>query len=125
MSMVAAPLSGLGDRHRDALANPPALPPASPAPERILDASRLAMTKHMVESPIIAQLRTLKETLAQDTRTNELVLHPRLHRAFISGAPWRTADEMVDWIYSELFLMPKDDPFLGLAAEDAFSALPS
>jgi hypothetical protein len=47
------------------------------------------------------------------------------HRAFAEGAPWRNADEMVDWIYETLFLMPPDDPFLGLAAPDAFSALPA
>jgi hypothetical protein len=32
---------------------------------------------------------------------------------------------MVDWIYETLFLMPPDDPWLGLSAPDAFSALPS
>lgn len=121
----ATTISALSDRHREALANPPTLPPVQAAPDRIVDASKLARTKHMVESPLITQLRRLKETLAQDTQTNELDLHPKLHRAFLSGAPWKTADEMVDWIYSELFLMPPDDPFLGLSAPDAFSALPS
>lgn len=126
MPMATAPtLSALSERHREALADPPVLPPAQPVASRLFDASAMAATKHMVESPIIAQLRTLKETLAQDTRTNELDLHPRLHRAFASGPPWKNAEEMVDWIYAELFLMPPDDPYLGLAAPDAFSALPS
>jgi hypothetical protein len=115
----------LAKKHREALANPPSIPKVEVAPNRAFDASKMAATKHMVESPILAQLRKLKESLAEDTRTNELDLHPKLHRAFAEGAPWSTADEMVDWIYERLFLMPPDDPFLGLAAYDAFSALPT
>jgi hypothetical protein len=116
--------SELGEKHREALANPPALPPAKVEPERILDASRIAMTKHAVESPILAQLRALERNLAADTRTNELDLHPRLHRLFADGTRFTDADAMVDWIYEHLFLMPPNDPFMGLDAPDAFSALP-
>lgn len=115
----------LAERHRDALANPPSLPPAKVEAERIVDASRVAMTKHMVESPILQQLRMLEKNLAADTRTNELDLHPRLHRLFADGTRFTDADAMVDWIYEHLFLMPPNDPFMGLDAPDAFSALPS
>ena len=115
----------LADRHREALSNPPELPPAKVEPERIVDASRIAMTKHMVESPIIMQLRMLEKNLAADTRTNELDLHPRLHRLFADGTRFTDADAMVDWIYEHLFLMPPNDPFMGLDAPDAFSALPN
>lgn len=111
--------------HALALRDPPVLPEVKVEPDRLFDASKMAMTKHMVESPILMQLRRLEGTLAQDTRTNELELHPRLHRAFAQGPRWSDANAMVDWIYEELFLMPPDDPWLGLAAQDAFSALPS
>lgn len=114
----------LARAHADALANPPELPPVKVEPERIMDASRIA-AKHMVESPILAQLRSLERSLAEDTRTNELDLHARLHRAFSGHMTWKSADAMVDWIYEELFAMPASDPFLGLAARDAFAALPS
>jgi hypothetical protein len=113
------------ERHRDALANPPELPPVKVERDRIVDASRLAMTKHVVESPILMQLRALQRTLSQDTRTNELDLHPRLHRLFADRTSFTDADAMVDWIYEHLFLMPPDDPFMGLDVPDAFSALPS
>ena len=111
--------------HAEALANPPKLPDVKVAPDRLRDASTIAVTKHAVESPILAQLRALERTLAEDTRTNELELHPRLHRAFVEGAPWSNADEMVAWIYEELFRMPPDDPWLGLAPPDAFTAIGS
>jgi hypothetical protein len=115
----------LARKHAEALASPPALPPAAVSPDRLFDASKIAATKHAVESPILAQLRALQRTLAEDTRTNELDLHPRLHRAFAQGAPWTSADGMVDWIYETLFLMPTDDPWLGLDTPDAFAALAS
>jgi hypothetical protein len=63
-------------------------------------------------------------TLAQDTPSIVFALYPRLHEAFMTRS-WSSVEEMVDWIYETLFLMPSDDPFLGLSAPDAFSALPS
>ena len=117
--------SELAERHRDALADPPALPPAKVEPDRIVEASRVAMTKHAVESPILAQLRALERNLEEDTRTNALDLHARLHRLFADGTTFTDAGAMVDWIYEHLFLMPPGDPFMGLDAPDAFSALPS
>jgi hypothetical protein len=121
--MAQASDGALPRLHAEALANPPHLPAVVVSADRLIDASAVAATKHMVESPILAQLRSLQRTLAQDTRTNELELHPRLHRAFVDGVPWKDADGMVEWIYEELFLMPPDDPWLGLDAPDAFSAL--
>jgi hypothetical protein len=111
-------------QHQRALASPPQLPPTRVQPDRLRDASQMAMTKHAVESPLIMQLRSLVQTLAEDTRKNELELHPKLHEAFTTRS-WSSVEEMVDWIYETLFLMPADDPFLGLSAPDAFSALPS
>jgi hypothetical protein len=115
----------LAEKHHDALANPPQIPEVKVEPERIMDASKIAATKHMVESPILMQLRSLERSLAADTRTNELDLHPRLHRAFVEQRTWGDANAMVDWIYEHLFEMPASDPFLGLDTPDAFTALTS
>jgi hypothetical protein len=122
--VLAESVRELAAQHRQAIANPPQLAAVRLQPNRLRDASTIALTKHAVESPLIAQLRSLAQTLAEDTRTNELDLHPRLHRAFLERM-WSSADDMVDWIYETLFLMPPDDPWLGLNAPDAFSALPS
>jgi hypothetical protein len=83
------------------------------------------MTNHIDDSPIQMHLPILEKNLAPDTRTNELDLHPRLHRLFADGTRFTNAEAMVDWIYEHLFLMPPNDPFMGLDAPDAFSALPS
>lgn len=108
------PRAELAKRHESLVrALPPA--PARP-PSRAERASMLAMSKHMVESPLLAQLRRVGENLAADTAQN-LAIHRRIHEAFAAGMEW-SADAMVDWIYEELFLMPLHDPALGLDQPD-------
>ncbi len=89
--------------------------PRQPVP-RAVEASLLAPTKHVVEAPV---LRNVMSDLDADTRTN-LELQARV-RAALAARPW-TADELTDWIYRELFLMPPEDPALGLDVPDPFAA---
>jgi hypothetical protein len=74
----------------------------------------------MVELPI---LRNVSQDVDADTVRN-LELHARIHEAFASGIAW-TTDSLVDWIYRELFLMPPDDPMLGLDVPEPFLDLGS
>ena len=114
---------GLADRgklarlHFEARDRPPLAPTA--APSRALDASRIAMTKHMVEAPV---LRAVSQDPDHDTQTN-LALHDRIHEAFSRRAVGTNIEAFVGWIYRELFLMPPDDPALGLDVPDPFSAI--
>jgi hypothetical protein len=110
--MALAPRARLAAMHRDALARTPPTRRA-PAP-RAVEASRLAPTKHMVEAPILRQV--LPPDLDADTEQN-LELHAQVHQLFATGMTW-TTDQLVDWIYRELFLMPPDDPALGLDVPD-------
>jgi hypothetical protein len=106
--------------HRRALAEPV---PSAP-PSRAMRASRLAATKHVVELPVLRAVSPLGidgDSLEADTRQN-LALHARVHEAFAMGARWTSVDMMVARIYSDLFLMPVDDPTLGLDVEDPFGA---
>jgi hypothetical protein len=112
--------SQLAELHRRALAQP--LPPA--AESRAMRASMIAATKHMVEVPVLRAVSPLgldAGTLEADTRQN-LALHARVHEAFTMGAQWSSVDMMVARIYSDLFLMPVDDPTLGLDVADPFEA---
>ena len=84
------------------------------APSRAVAASKIAMTKHVVEAPL---LRAVASDVDGDTRTN-LALHARIRDA-LARSRW-TADQLVAWIYRELFEMPLDDPALGLDAPDPF-----
>ena len=95
----------------------PVLARRAPRP-RAFDASMLAAAKHVVEWPV---LRNVSFDVAADTATN-LELHAQVHQLFASGMDW-TIEQLVDWIYRELFLMPPDDPALGLDIPDPFTSL--
>ncbi len=87
-------------------------------------AGRLAVTKMMVERPLldlVDQLRPLALSVAEDTVRNEYLLHRRIHERFAAN-PDSDASLLTDWIYETLFLMPPDDPWLGLNPA-AFSGL--
>jgi hypothetical protein len=86
-------------------------------PTRAVAASRIAMTKHVVEAPV---LRAVAPTNVEADTSQNLELHRRLHEAFATGADWRDLDAFVAWIYSELFGMPLDDAALGLDIPDPF-----
>jgi hypothetical protein len=90
-------------------------PPAALAGQR-------AMGKSMVELPILAQLRRLEDSIAQDTARYENELHRQLHQWFATGQI-RQFDALNGRVYTELFLTPRSDPWLGLAPPDAFAAL--
>src|SRR4051812_41875345 len=105
---------GLADRgklarmHHEAREVPPIAPRVPPS--RAFDASMLAPTKHMVEAPV---LRGITLDPDADTLTN-LGLHDRIHDAFARKAVGPDVKAFVAWIYRELFLMPPEDPALGL-----------
>jgi hypothetical protein len=95
----------------------PVLARRAPRP-RAFEASMVAAAKHVVEFPV---LRNVSFDVSADTATN-LELHAQVHQLFASNADW-TIEQLVDWIYRELFLMPPDDPALGLDIPDPFTAL--
>ncbi len=107
----------LADLHRRELERP-VVAPAAETP-RSREASLLAMTKHAVEAPV---LRNVSVNVDADTRQN-LALHARVHER-LAASTEESADALVDWVYRELFLMPPDDPALGLDVPDPFSAAP-
>lgn len=103
----------LAGMHAQAARRP--LPPP-PAPSRAERASRIAMTKHVVEAPL---LRAVTPPSVDDTPTN-LALHQRIHEAFAVRTEWAGLDGFVEWLYAELFQMPLTDPALGLDVADPF-----
>jgi hypothetical protein len=115
--LAGAPRAQLALLHERALRQP--LP--STSPRRAMAASMLAPTKHAVEMPMLRAVSPI--SVAADTREN-LELHARVHELFAAGVQWN-ADELVSWIYRELFLMPPEDPALGLDIADPYAALPA
>lgn len=120
--LVRAHAKAMQDRRRVAAMHRkdlehPVLARRAPMP-RATQASMLAMTKHLVEAPV---LRNVSMDVDADTVQN-LELHAQVHQLFAAGHDF-TIDQLVDWMYRELFLMPPEDPMLGLDIPDPFTTL--
>lgn len=121
--LVRAASFGMADRSRlagmHAEARPVPLPsPSRPAP-RSLEASLLAPTKHLVEGPTLRGVTPPTSLVDHDTLQN-LTLHERIHEAFARRDVSENSAAFTAWIYRELFLMPAEDPALGLDVPDPF-----
>lgn len=82
----------------------------------------LAVTKYIVETPLMRMVRNLQNSAAVDTVQNEYLRHTELHRWFAAGQTQDLA-ALNDQVYAEIFLTPKTDPWLGLVPPDSYSAL--
>jgi hypothetical protein len=89
-------------------------------------AGQLAITKRVVEDPLVRLVRNLQHSIALDTVRNEYVLHRKLH-VWLAEQPElaRNIDALNERVYAELFLTPSSDPWLGLAPPDVYTALPN
>jgi len=67
-------------------------------------------------------LEKLKRTVAEDELRNRFELQPRVRR-WIARAGLADLDRLNQRVYAELFLTPNDDPWLGLAPDDAYAAI--
>ncbi|HEX5105903.1 MAG TPA: hypothetical protein VFV87_18925 [Pirellulaceae bacterium] len=88
-------------------------------------AGRLAMTKALVENPLVRLVRSLQESIGLDTVKNEYRFHRQIHGWLADGNYRPGIDELNERVYAELFLTPSSDPWLGLAPPDAYTALPN
>ncbi len=86
------------------------------------EAAPLAITKRVVESPLVAMLRNLRSTIALDTVRNEYQLHRQIHEWFVEE-PRRDLATLNERVYAELFLTPSSDPWLGLVPKGTYTAL--
>ena len=88
------------------------------------DANDLTLVKRAAADPVLRVIETLERNIALDTARNEYDLHRRLHGWFAAGeVDVHDLDALNRRVYEELFLMPLDDPWLGLSPEDVYSAI--
>jgi hypothetical protein len=92
-------------------------------PPSAAETMRMAISKSIIEAPIVRTLRNLRQSIAEDTVHNEYQMHARIHEWFAAGAAPAKLDALNSKIYAELFLTPNSDAWLGLAPADAYSAL--
>ena len=68
---------------------------------------------------------SLESSIALDTVKNEYRFHRKIHE-WLASANYRPDVEMLnERVYAELFLTPSSDPWLGLAPENVYTALPN
>lgn len=96
-------------------------------------AALVALTKREVEAPMIRSLADrhrivmLRNTVSLDTVQNNYLRRTKI-LAFIAGPAKQRNLSLAainNWVYSQVFLTPAEDPWLGLAPPDVFSAIES
>ncbi len=66
-------------------------------------------------------IATLCQTIVEDEKMNQQ-FHSTLH-GWLAENPAKSLDELNERVYSELFLTPSSDPWLGLVNQDAYTGL--
>jgi hypothetical protein len=87
------------------------------------DAGRLTTSKSLVENPFVATLKNLERSIAEDTVRNEYQLHSKIHEWFMRDMVPASLDQFNSRVYTELFLTPDSDPWLGLVPANTFTGL--
>ena len=64
-----------------------------------------------------------ESAMALDTVRNEYILHSQIHQWFVQGSDTKSVDKLNEKVYSQLFLTPNSDPWLGLLPSDTYSAI--
>ena len=86
-------------------------------------AGAVALTKAIVEDPILRLVQRFESSIAADTVRNEYLLHRRIHEWYVTNGVSDEVDQLNDRVYAELFLMPSSDPWLGLRSSQSYTAL--
>lgn len=68
-------------------------------------------------------VNNFETAMALDTVRNEYILHRQIHQWFIEQRDTVNVDKLNQKVYSQLFLTPSSDPWLGLLPSDTYSAI--
>jgi hypothetical protein len=109
----------------DAMLDAPSLALIRSQSPTAAQAGKIAMTKRVVEDPLVRMVRTLESSIALDTVKNEFRLHREIHRWLSDAGTASDVETLNERVYAELFLTPSSDPWLGLAPADVYTALPN
>ncbi|MBI4852582.1 MAG: hypothetical protein HY819_12370 [Acidobacteria bacterium] len=68
-------------------------------------------------------LENLTFSIAKDSVFNEYFFHTKIHQMLTDYSNYQDLEAFTEKVYSELFLTPKSDPWLGLRPNDIYSAI--
>jgi len=86
-------------------------------------AMRIAPLKMAAELPVFRMVDSAGPQVEQDSLFNLYGLQTKLDDWYIQNGTPGNYEQITNRIYKELFLMPLDDPWLGLSPEDSYMAL--
>jgi hypothetical protein len=88
-------------------------------------AGALSISKRAVEDPMLRLVRTFQNTIAIDTVRNDYTFRRQIHEWFATNqAPLNmNVNDLNERVYSQLFLTPRNDPWLGLVPGNVYTAL--
>ena len=87
-------------------------------------ASGLTMMKSIVENPLLREFANLSYSISIDAVRNNYMLRTKVLALLTeTGMQSSSLREINDRVYAEIFLTPRQDPWLGLAPPDVFSAI--
>ncbi len=85
-----------------------------------------AISKMIVEDPLVRMVRNFQGSIALDTVRNEYTFHRQIHVWLADAAAKNQKvelDPLNERVYTELFLTPSSDPWLGLMPPDVYTGL--
>ena len=68
---------------------------------------------------------SFESSIALDTVKNEYRFHRTIHEWLADAKYHPDVETLNERVYAELFLTPSSDPWLGLAPENVYTALPN
>jgi hypothetical protein len=68
-------------------------------------------------------VNNFETAMALDTVRNEYMLRTQINQWFVEGRDTNKVDQLNEKVYSQLFLTPSSDPWLGLLPSDTYSAI--
>src|SRR6185369_9873553 len=77
----------------------------------------------LVESALEAAVQSLERAISLDTVRNEYIFRARIHQWLASGSVQPDVAALDEKVYSELFLTPAWDAWLGLRSEGSYSGI--
>ena len=93
-----------------------------PAPDAE-DAMVTAVFKSAVETPMLRLVQPIEPLIARDTVFNLYAIQTKIDDWFASASVPASYDDLTNRIYADAFLMPLDDPWLGLSPDTFYTAL--
>ena len=89
---------------------------------KVYDISGRGITPGSTNDPVMPVIRKFESLMALDTVRNQYLLQPQIYE-WLLESPLNNIDSLNEQVYSQLFLTPSSDPWLGLAPNDAYTAI--